>query len=96
MKKWKTWQIILFVIFCILLNAAGRSLAAQYNLMIWLDSLGTVLCAYLGGPVCGAIVGVTGNLIYGMLNHSAYIYALASIVIGVVDTAASNLIGLLM
>ncbi len=89
MKKWKIYQIVLFVIFCILLNFAGRVFASHYKLMLWLDSLGTVLCAYVGGPVCGAIVGVASNLIYGMMNHISYAYALTSIAIGVIAGRAA-------
>ena len=70
MKRWKTINIGLFVALCILLNYAGRTLAQRLSLPLWLDSFGTVLCAYVGGPVCGAIVGATGNLIYGMAIQS--------------------------
>ena len=90
MKKWKIYQIALFTVLCILLNVTGRNIAAHFSLMIWFDSFGTVLCAYLGGPVCGAIIGLTSNLIYGMINHSSYVYALTSIVIGVVVGYASR------
>ncbi|MBQ9064748.1 MAG: HD domain-containing protein [Blautia sp.] len=90
MKKWKIYQIFLFVVFCILLNLAGNEFASRYSLMVWLDSFGTVLCAYLGGPVCGCIVGITGNLIMGMMLHTSYAYALTSVMIGVIVGLAAK------
>ena len=84
MKRWRIWQISLFVVFCIMINYGGRVLAASYDLPLWLDAYGTVLCAYAGGPVCGAIVGLASNLIYGMMNGISYIYALTSVAIGLI------------
>ena len=90
MKKWKIWQIALFVALCIGLNYGGRLLAAHNNLPLWLDSFGTVLCAYIAGPVCGGIVGVTGNIIYGMMNHNSYIYAFTSLALGIIVGIAAR------
>ena len=84
MKRWRIWQISLFVVICILVNYSGRVLAAKYSLPLWLDAFGTVLCAYAGGPVCGAIVGVASNLIYGMMNGISYIYALTNVAMGLI------------
>ena len=84
LKKWKFYQICLFVLLCILLNYGGSLLATALSLPFWLDSFGTILCAYIGGPVCGSIVGVTGNLIHGMEKDISWIYALTSIGLGVI------------
>lgn len=53
------------------------------QLPLWLDSFGTVLAAYVLGPVCGAIVGLTNNIIYGFQDPIAYLYGLTSIAIGI-------------
>ena len=90
MKKWKIYQFALFVALCILLNVGGRLLSAHFRLPLWLDSFGTVLCAYAAGPVCGAIAGLTGNLIYGMVNHVSYYYGLTSIALGVIVGLAAK------
>ena len=90
MKRWKTINIGLFVALCILLNYAGRTLAQRLSLPLWLDSFGTVLCAYVGGPVCGAIVGATGNLIYGMANGVSHVYAVTSIILGIIVGVAGH------
>lgn len=84
MKQWKTYQISLFILLCILLNYGGRLLASTFSMPFWLDSFGTVLCAYIAGPVCGSIVGLTSNLIYDMTIHASYIYCLTSIALGII------------
>ena len=92
MKPWKTWKIALFVALCVLLNYGGRLLALRFSLPLWLDTFGTALCAYVGGPVCGCLVGVTGNAIYGMMFHNpfAFVYALTSVAMGIIVGVAAK------
>ncbi len=90
MKEWKIWKISLFVLFCILLNYGGRVLAEYFELPMWLDSFGTVISAYIGGPFLGVIVGVTANFIYGTLNHVSYVYAVTSAAIALIVGIASR------
>lgn len=55
------------------------------ELPLWLDSYGTVLTAYLYGPVCGAIVGMSVNIVYGiMYSYTHIIYGIISVSIGIV------------
>ena len=75
---------------CILLNYGGRNFAEHARLPLWLDSFGTVLCAYVGGPVCGAITGVSVNLIYGMINHVSYVYSVTSIALALITGLAAR------
>ena len=57
----------------------------MYFTQLWLDSLGTALSAYALGPVCGAIVGVSVNVIYGLLYSGMYmIYGVISALLGVI------------
>ena len=79
MKTRKTYQIILLVLVCILANCTGRALTSHIQIFLWLDSLGTICSAYILGPVCGMMVGVTGNLIYSMLFHTNWAYLITSI-----------------
>jgi len=89
MKKWKAWRIILFIALCVFLNVGGRLLSVWLNLPLWADSFGTALCACVAGPVCGAMVGLTGNLAYSVVNRLSVAYSITSIALGViVGTAA--------
>ena len=90
MKKWKTWQIVLFVATCVCLNVGGRLLSVWLQLPLWADSFGTALCAYLAGPVCGALVGLTGNLAYSVVNRLSTAYSLTSIALGVIVGIAAR------
>ena len=90
MKSWKAHRIVLFTALCVLLNLGGRMLAAWLQLPMWLDSFGTVLGAYVAGPVCGAIIGVTGNLIFGAINHLSIVYSITSITVGVIIGIAAQ------
>ncbi|MCR5135877.1 MAG: HD domain-containing protein [Oscillospiraceae bacterium] len=83
MKTWKIWQICLFTLFCLLLNFAGNSLSMLFQLPVWLDSFGTVLCAWILGPVCGAFVGITSNLILTAVTPTSFAYGLTSIILAV-------------
>ncbi len=90
MKNWKTWQIVLFTTLCVCLNLGGKFFATLLELPLWADSFGTVLSAYIGGPVCGAIVGVTGNLAYAMVNHLSAAYSLTSIALAIIIGIAAK------
>ena len=77
-------QIVIFTIICVLFNICGKYLATTFNWPIWLDSLGTVLTAYCMGPLEGAIVGLSCNIIYSFWSPDSLLYSLVSIMIGVV------------
>ncbi|MCR5687389.1 MAG: HD domain-containing protein [Lachnospiraceae bacterium] len=90
MKNRKNWQIVLFIALCVCLNVGGKFFAVRLNLPLWLDSLGTVLCACIAGPVCGAMTGVTGNLAYCVINRLSAAYSLTSISLGIIIGIAAH------
>lgn len=86
MKEKEKWYNLCFgVVACIFLNYAGKLIGQRMELPLWLDSYGTVLTAYLYGPVCGAIVGMAVNIVYGiMYSYTHMIYGIVSMSIGIV------------
>ena len=90
MKQWKTYKIVIFVLMCVSINTVGRMAAALWNLPLWLDTVGTMMCAYVGGPVCGCIVGFCSNMIYGIFRHISFAYSLVSAGIGVLVGIAAK------
>ncbi|MBQ8946075.1 MAG: HD domain-containing protein [Lachnospiraceae bacterium] len=91
MKNWKQTHIVLFVALCVCLNVGGKLLSFNLELPMWADSFGTVLCAYIAGPICGAMVGLTGNIIYGAIDNTSVAYSITSIALAfIVSYAARN------
>lgn len=84
MKKRKTLWTVIFVAVCVCMNLGGKFFATWLELPLWADSFGTVLCAYALGPICGAIVGVTGNLAYAVINPVSIMYSITSIALGII------------
>lgn len=83
MKQRKSYEIGLFVVVCILINYLGKALSDFLILPLWLDSVGTVFAAYVLGPVSGAIVGVTSNIMYSLHSQASLFYGLTNLVVGI-------------
>ncbi len=90
MKARKTWQIVLFIAACVCVNLGGKLIATWLELPLWADSFGTVLSAFFGGPVVGALVGVTGNLAYCVINRLSAAYSITSISLGIIIGIAAR------
>ena len=90
MKNWKTWQIMLFTAICVCLNVCGKLISVWLELPLWADSFGTALSAYLCGPVCGAMVGLAGNLAYGAVNPMSAMYSVTSVALGLIVGIAAR------
>ena len=85
-KRLETFAFVTQILFFLALNWGGDRLTYSLSGPIWLDSLGTVLCAYSLGPWCGAMVGVTSNLLahvlYGVSGYYALVSAAIALVVG--------------
>ena len=90
MKNWKTLKIVLFIAICICLNIVGKLISVWLELPMWVDSFGTVLCAYVAGPVCGAMVGLTGNLAYCVVSSMSAAYSITSVALGIIVGIAAQ------
>ena len=69
LKNAKNYQVVLFVVLNIAINYAGKEVAEYFQWPVWLDTAGTVIAAYVLGPLAGAAVGASVNIIYGFLYH---------------------------
>ena len=78
------------ILLCLFLNWGGDQLASRWSWPVWLDSMGTMLAAYLLGPWCAAIIGVTYNLLGHILYGIPWWYALISGLIGLIAGFAAR------
>ncbi|MBX5476490.1 MAG: ECF transporter S component [Clostridia bacterium] len=77
-----TFMIALIPV-AVAVNYVGKAIAAALKLPLWLDSIGTVLAAMLGGPVVGALSGAINNIFYGLTaDPVSFWYAITSLFIG--------------
>lgn len=81
MKRWDTFQLS-FLAFCAALNVGIGAIVGIIKLPIYLDSIGTVIAAALGGWLYGATVGVLAVIIAAVaITPTAPAYAGTAIVI---------------
>lgn len=65
-------------------NIALGQLASTIKLPIFLDSIGTMLVAVMGGPVVGGLAGLLTNLLWGLIKGpTAAFFAPVAMVIGI-------------
>ena len=65
----RKWLPLLFLIAGgILINVVGAKLALYFRLPLFLDSIGTVLAAAIGGYMPGIAVGFLTNVLNGLAD----------------------------
>ena len=67
-------------LFGIAINIGGAQLAKLLKLPLFLDSIGTVLVAAIGGYLPGVIVGFCSNMINAMNDPANAYYTLLSVI----------------
>ena len=79
----KIAKVAIVIVMCIVVNYAGKFIGEKYALPLWMDSLGTVVAAYITGPIGGAFAGFTANVLYGKVSPESFAYGITSICIGI-------------
>lgn len=77
---------IALIVFGLLLNIVPSKLALYFELPVFLDSIGTILVAMLGGTLPAVIVGFFSNAFNGLSDITTLYYGIISILIGVAAT----------
>ena len=83
---WRSRKALLLIVLGLLLNVVPAKLAIFFGIPLFLDCLGTVLTAMLGGYLPAVIVGFGVNAINGIAEPVAMYYGVLSIFIAVVAT----------
>lgn len=77
---------IALIVFGLLLNIVPAKIALYFELPVFLDSIGTILVAMLGGTLPAVIVGFFSNAFNGLSDITTLYYGIISILIGVAAT----------
>ncbi|MCR5834216.1 MAG: diguanylate cyclase [Selenomonadaceae bacterium] len=86
MKRLKDWRFQFAFVYLsgIILNLIGVFLAIHFNLPVYLDTIGTVFVAVLGGYVPGIAVGFLTNLIGTLIDETEMFYGAVNIFLAVI------------
>ena len=83
MKQTFSTRILVLMSACIAINMVLGQLATMLKLPIFLDSIGTIIAALLGGPWIALLTGLITNLLWGLLTSPvAAAFAPVAMVIG--------------
>lgn len=84
-----TINIVLIPV-AVAINFVGKYFASALKLPLWLDSIGTVLSGFLGGPWVGAVSGALNNAFYGLIQDPiSFWYLITSLALGLVAGVAA-------
>ena len=67
----------------VILNVVGVIITKTFNLSIYLDTIGTILIAALGGYVPGIVVGFSTNLLGALFDTEEIFYGMVSVLLAV-------------
>jgi energy-coupling factor transport system substrate-specific component len=86
----KLIQVSILIILGIVINRCLADLAIALQLPLYLDSVGTIVVAVIGGFSPGAIVGFLTNFIGGFADSSTFYYGTINVMIGVCAGIAAH------
>ena len=90
--KWKPklLQMLMFCALGIVINLGGAVLAGVMRLPLYLDSIGTILAAVLGGYLPGIVVGLATNLLKDISDPTSVYYGTLSVLIAITSAFYSK------
>lgn len=72
------------------LNFLGREIASSLGLVLYLDAIGTIAAAMLGGPIAGLIVGYFTNIVNTLIDNITIYYSVVSVIVAVGTAALTD------
>ncbi len=78
-KKWLS--LFCIIVICILLNILGTRINAFFGLPLYIDNIGTILAALVGGYIPCVTVGFLSNVISGLFNGVSTYYCVITVLI---------------
>lgn len=84
LRKWVPTGLVLLCVICVAINYFGAKAATFLNLPLFLDCIGTMLAAALGGGLPGVIVGYLTNVLNGLSDPISMYYGICNVLIALV------------
>lgn len=76
---------ITFIALCVALNVVGAFIALYTRIPLFLDTVGTLLTAFLFGPIYGAVTGILSYIITGSTFDSVgFFFIPTQIIVGLI------------
>lgn len=76
-------------VICICINVGLSRLVASFGLPLYVDCVGTVLAAMLGGFMPGVLVGYSTNIVLSIFDPISLYYAVVNVLIAIVAATAN-------
>ncbi|MBQ8092584.1 MAG: HD domain-containing protein [Clostridia bacterium] len=90
-RRQNTFPYVLGLCICgLLINFIGVRIALQFRLPVFLDSVGTILTAALGGYIPGIIVGFLTNMINGIFDYNTAFYGSISVLLALTASVCAK------
>ena len=89
-RRSRSMAVLLLCLAGVLVNIAGAQLALALRLPVFLDSVGTVAAAVLGGYLPGVLVGFLTNLFNGIRDYTTVYYNSISVLIALFASWAAK------
>jgi len=80
-REFKRMSFLLLIL-GFLINTACWALTSMLDLPIWLDTLGTMIASFVGGPLVGAITGLVTSIVWTLFEASSIHFWLVHAIIG--------------
>lgn len=84
-KNYRMSGVIGFSVLCLALNVVLSRIASATGIYVYLDTVGTVLCAVFGGYLPGILVGLLTNMVNGIWASTQLYYGVLNVLIAVVS-----------
>lgn len=78
-----TPHIFICILSGVFINVLGHNITYALHAPVWLDSIGTILCSCLLGPVAGSITGILGTILCQINTPLLWLYAISNLPIAI-------------
>ena len=83
-------NVVFLCIASVLINVIFSHLAQLTGAPLWLDTIGTVLAAVLGGYLPGIFVGLVTNFMKGFMDFASVYYSAMNVLIAATSALLAN------